>query len=270
MPKKRKKKASVIFRVIKFLYLGLVWILQKFWKLLSFTFSKTKEVRSISQRRKIGSNVNHDEFKLTETISGDIEDFNKKITSSKSTIGIILGARGSGKSAFGMRLLENIYSKTKRKCCAIGFRKEDLPTWIEAADDIKQIPNGSFVLIDEGGILFSSRQSMKDANKLLSELLLISRHKDLSISFITQNSSNIEINVIRQADYLILKPSSLLQMDFERKKIKDIYSEMNEKYEKYKKIEGITYVYSDAFRGFITNSLPSFWGAGLSKAFRKK
>ncbi len=266
----KKKKQNPAFKAIRLLFLGLWWLLKKISKLVSFTFNKTKEARTTSKRQKISDESAYDEFKLIENINGSMQDFTRKVETNKSTIGIILGARGSGKSAFGMRLLENIYSKTKRKCCTLGFRKEDLPIWINAVDDIKEIPNGSFVLIDEGGILFSSRQSMKDANKILSELLLISRHKDLSIAFITQNSSNIEINVIRQADYLILKPSSLLQIDFERKKIKDIYAGVNGKFEKYKEMNGVAYTYSDVFRGFIANSLPSFWGTGLSKGFSGK
>ena len=129
------------------------------------------------------------------------------------------------------------------------FQEEDMPIWIDVVEDIKQLKNKSFVLIDEGGILFSSRSSMAEPNKLLSELMFIARHKSISIIFISQNSANLEINAIRQADYLVLKPSSLLQKDFERKKIKEIYEDIGAKLKKYKKdnVKGITYIYSDEF-----------------------
>ena len=150
----------------------------------------------------------------------------------------------------------------------MGFKKEDLPSWIESVDSAEQIKPNSYVLIDEGGILFSSRKSMTNANKILSDLILISRHKNLTILFISQNSSNLEINAIRQADFLALKPNSLLQKDFERKKIKEIYDEVGSLFEKYKEDKGLTYIYSNEFKGFISNPLPSFWNKNLSKEFR--
>ncbi len=198
---------------------------------------------------------------------GDLNKFDNKIFSNKSTIGLILGARGTGKSAIGMRLLENYRSKTNKEIYAMGFKKEPLPKWINVVKSIDEIQNNSVILIDEGGIEFSSRKAMSGANKLLSELLLVARHKDLSVMFITQNSANLEINAIRQADYLILKPSSLLQKDFERQKIKKIYQSVEEEFEELRDTEGITYLYTDIYQGFVTNSLPSFWGEKVSKGF---
>ena len=152
----------------------------------------------------------------------------------------------------------------------MGFKEEDMPIWINVVEDIKELKNKSIVLIDEGGILFSSRQSMAEPNKLLSELMFIARHKSISIIFISQNSANLEINAIRQADYLVLKKSSLLQKDFERKKIKEIYEQVGDRFKKYKSIKGITFVYSDEFSGFVENPLPSFWTRKISKAFKGK
>lgn len=209
-------------------------------------------------------------FKIIDSLKGNFKNFESFVARNPSTIGIILGARGTGKSAIGMKMLENLHILSKKNFYAMGFKQEDLPDWIEVVEDVKDIKTNSFVLIDEGGILFSSRKSFSDANKLLSELLLIARHNDLSILFISQNSANLEINAIRQADYLLLKPSSLLQRDFERKKIKDIYDEASDKFQKYKNVKGLTYVYSEQFRGFVSNPLPTFWSQKVSKSFRKK
>ncbi|MBI5227235.1 hypothetical protein HY988_01485 [Candidatus Micrarchaeota archaeon] len=211
----------------------------------------------------------YSEFESVKVILGTFEAFERKLTESKSTIGIILGSRGSGKSALGMRLLENIHSKSSKTLCAMGFLADSLPSWIKSVDGIEEIPNGSFVLIDEGGILFSSRGSMTNANKLLSDILLVARHKDLSVLFISQNSANLEINAIRQTDYLLLRKSSLLQKDFERKKIKDVYTEAEAGFDQFTMPESrLTYVYSDQFRGYTLNELPSFWSDKTSKSFK--
>lgn len=199
---------------------------------------------------------------------GSLAAFEEKIYSAKSTIGLVLGARGSGKSALGMRLLENVAAKKTRPVYAMGFEPSTLPAWISCIEELGGLPNGAFVLVDEGGIAFSSRQSMSDANKLLSSLILIARHKDISVLFISQNSANLEINAIRQSDYLLLRKPSLLQMDFERKKIGEIYSRIAEDFEKLpEKGRYSTYVYSDEFEGFAGNQLPSFWSQKASKSF---
>lgn len=205
-------------------------------------------------------------FSLIEAEKGSLADFERVFE--RSTIGIILGARGTGKSALGLRILENIVSE--RPCVAMGFAKSSLPRWIEPIGSVDEIPESSCVLIDESGILFSSRSSMSDANKLLSELILISRHKDLAIVFISQNSSNLEVNVLRQADYLLLKPASLLQLDFERKIVEKVYRAAKIGFEKHRGTPGLTYVYADAFCGFVSNPLPSFWSDKVSKQFRRR
>ncbi|PIN76655.1 hypothetical protein COV17_01560 [Candidatus Woesearchaeota archaeon CG10_big_fil_rev_8_21_14_0_10_36_11] len=156
-----------------------------------------------------------DAFKEVRNLQGNLHLFNDALYKNKSTIGLIIGARGTGKSAIGMRMLENFNVKTTKKVYALGFKRQSLPEWITIIQNVNDIENNSVILIDEGGIEFSSRKSMSDSNTLLSEILLIARHKDLSVIFITQNSSNLEINVIRQADYLLLKPSSLLQPKFD-------------------------------------------------------
>lgn len=210
------------------------------------------------------------EFEILKNKKGKLEKFENFLYTNKSTIGIILGARGTGKSAIGMSLLENFAVKTDKNIYAMGFKQSSLPHWIKVVKEIDQINNNAVLLVDEGGIEFSSRDAMSNSNKLLSDILLIARHKDLSVMFITQNSSNLEINAIRQADYLILKPSSLLQKDFERKKIKNVYSEVDDDFEELKEDRGLTYFYSDKYCGFISNDLPSFWSEKVSKGYSGK
>lgn len=260
--KENKIKFRYLWIPFKYLFKGIWFVVKGIYNLAT----KTKEERN-KLRIKPRNPPVYKGFHEYAKISGDIKDFYSLINSD-SKIGIILGGRGSGKSVLGMRILENIRAETNKKVYTMGFDEKKLPGWIEEIEDISSIHNNSFLLVDEGGINFSSRSSMSSANKLLSDLLLISRHKGISIVFITQNSSNIEVNTLRQADYLLLKPSSLLQLDFERKKIKDIYLGVNEHFRKYPD-KGTTYIYSDVYRGFVKNELPNFWSEGLSKSYAK-
>lgn len=272
--KKRIKKTTILLRIFLFPFKLLFMFLSLIFKGIIMgteriiIIFKNNDFTSNNKIKK--SSVNeYVPFKVIEPMKGSFKNFESFIVKNPSTIGIILGARGTGKSAIGMKLLENLHVISKKNFYAMGFKKENIPDYINVVENISDIKTNSFVLIDEGGILFSSRKSFSDANKLLSEILLIARHNDLSVLFISQNSANLEINAIRQADYLILKPSSLLQRDFERKKIKEIYDEVADKFNKYKNIKGITYIYSEQFKGFVSNPLPTFWSQKVSKSFRK-
>ncbi len=212
----------------------------------------------------------YDEHKILETVSGDYKTFEEFVNTNETTIGLIVGARGTGKSAIALRVLENVKAQTGRNCMAMGFNAATLPNWIKCVENTEDLENDSFIVIDEGGVLFSSRSSMSGMNKMISSLILVARHKNISILFITQNSSNLDINIIRQSDYLVLKPASLLQLDFERPIFSKIYEEIDEKMKKYKKENrGLTFIYNEHFRGFINNSLASFWGEDISKNFKE-
>ena len=58
-----------------------------------------------------------------------------------------------------------------------------------------------------------------------------------------------------------------MQKDFERKKIKTIYEEINSYFKELNHEKGLTYIYSNKYRGFVSNPLPSFWSTNVSKAY---
>ncbi len=274
MPKKRKG-------LLPFLWNAWLWIATGFLHLIYLSakaiarfgisifqraFAKAKEHAGRSSPPK--AIASYSPFTLQLSLAGDLQEFELQLLSRPSLIGLILGARGSGKSALGMRILENIYAKTGRKVCAMGFLPNALPGWIIHVTSVEQIPNNSFALVDEGGIEFSSRSSFSSANRLLSALLFASRHKGISALFISQNSANLELNAIRQSDYLLLRKPSLLQQEFERKKIGEIYSGISAHYPKLPDSGRYsTYMHSDWFRGFAANRLPGFWSERASKSY---
>jgi replicative DNA helicase len=252
-----------IFRIIKYLFIWLFYAFRYLFNAVKRHVSKSAIITAKLQRKL--SKKPLPEITVIETIKGNYDEFWNHLVKSDSMIGLVIGARGSGKTAMAMTMIEKL-AGTKNKIFAMGF--SDLPDWIRIVDKVEDLLNDSFVVIDEGGILFSSRDSMSNANKFLSELLFVARHKNLTIIFISQNSSNLEINTLRQADFMILKKSSLLQKNFERKIIAKIYDDYADKFEQYKKIRGLALVYSNDFVGFVENNLPSFWSTKVSKGFR--
>lgn len=243
---------------VKLLWKSLVIVVAMFLRLLG---AMGGSVARASAPRAAGK-----PFRQLKSFHGSAGDFESWLHSDRSTVGIILGSRGSGKTGLGLRLLEN-FAASGRKVYAMGFPEGRLPRFINSIGSVESAGNGGVILVDEGGLAFNSRDSMSKSSKLLSQLLFISRHKDLSIIFISQNSANLEVNAIRQADYLLLKKPSLLQSDFERGKTGKIYAQAAGDFKELGADPGLTYVYSDVFRGFVSNFLPSFWSESASKAF---
>ncbi len=267
-----KKRKNSGWRILGKILLFIIKIPYYAGKGIYYVFKKTEnkiEEGKIEMKRESIKAIYKD-FKVINSEKGDYKKWIDQVYNSDSKIGIIIGARGTGKTAFGMKLLENVYAKKKERCYAMGFHEKEMPYWIKVVSDISSIGNDSFVLIDEGGIFFSSRNAMTNINKLLSDLILIARHKNLTILFVSQNSSNLDVNILRQADFLALKTSSLLQKEFERKIIQKVYDATAENFNKYKDEKGLTYIYSNDFQGFISNPLPSFWGVKISKSFRNE
>ncbi len=280
MAKKRAKKkkkgglltlvSTLVFFLLRALFLFFSSIGRFFiWLFRSLYRPLRKKVKSASEgpgmlkiKRRASSKP-----MLVESFKGDFNSFWRSLKESDSLIGVVVGARGSGKSAFALSLAENLKG-AKKKCFAMGFSRKSLPAWITVVEHVNELENDSFVVIDEGGILFSARDFMSSANRMLSELLFVARHKSLTIVFISQNSSSLEVNTLRQADFIVLKKSSLLQKSFERKIIADIYAEHEEGFREHAGIKGIALVYSDKFIGFIENDLPSFWSESVSKSFK--
>jgi len=219
----------------------------------------------IFTKEKVVSNV--PSFEVVNSVKGEYKNFENKLLN-HSLVMLITGRRGSGKTALGMKFLELFKQKTKKKCFAMGFSDVKLPWKIKKIDDIDSAQNNSVVLIDEGAITFSSRDSMKEKNKLLGKTMAIARHKNLSLVLIVQNSAMIDLNVLRLADLLVLKEPSLLQTEFERAPIKKIYSEVIPHFKNLKEKHKYFYVWDDDFKGILKYDLPGFWNDKISKSFK--
>jgi len=204
-------------------------------------------------------------FSIHKTLDGNFDFFFEKIKK-YSLIMLIAGKRGSGKTSLGMTLL-SVYNSMNKKCYCIGFGKAKLPKWLKKADSIEDVPNDSCVLVDEGAILFSSRDSMQDTNKALSNLMAIARHKNLNLILITQSTAMIDVNVLRLADILLLKEPSLLQSEFERKALQKMYAKIIPVFKPLEEKEKYFFVWSDDFQGLLKYELPEFWNESISKSF---
>jgi len=265
----KKKKKSLLWGATKWIVVGTAKLI--FYSVRGSYRLIRGSVKENAKRRKLEKAPAYKtlpvlaNFSIVDKIDGDYDIAEKRIYDD-SLIFLIFGKRGSGKSSLGFRLLENIHSQTKRKCYALGIKQKLMPRWISPTDNVEKVPNGSVILIDEGAVSFSSRDSMSAKNKELSKLLAVARHKNLSLVFVTQNTGLIDKNILALADTLFVKEGSLLQMEMERPEIKKFYQKANESL---KKIRGdrksYVYLIDSDFEGSLSYKLPSFWSTNLSK-----
>ena len=129
----------------------------------------------------------------------------------KSLIIYIVGGRGSGKTATAFMLVEVIHrNNPSRRIYYIGdgVNKQVLPSWCYFEQDIRKAPDGCVAILDESGIQFNAREYQDKDNIDMSKLLMIARHKDMSLIFLTQHTSLSDTNIQRLRDLVIWKMSN--------------------------------------------------------------
>ena len=184
---------------------------------------------------------------------------------------LILGGRGSGKSALGYRQLElHRYSLTPY---VVGLSKQGqklLPDWIGVVECLEDLPSKSIALVDEAYLWYHSRESLSSASRDMSRILNLSRQKEQTIIFVSQEARQIDRNIVSSANVLIFKELGMLQLEFDRKELSRLVTKAKQALETIEADRrGWSYVYSpDAgFEGLLENSLPTFWNKNLSHIF---
>lgn len=132
------------------------------------------------------------------------------------------------------------------------------------------MPSGSMVLVDEAYINFHARDSQSKSNRDLSQVLNLSRQRDQTLIFVTQESRQVDRNLMSVADVIVFKEPSALQVQFERPEIRPL---VEKAVAKFKQTSGDrrrhSYVVAPSLdrEEMLENPVPEFWSSGLSKAF---
>jgi hypothetical protein len=185
---------------------------------------------------------------------------------------LIVGSRGSGKSALGYKLLEYLKHWARPYIVALPQKaRRYLPEWIGSVPSLEDIPLNSIALIDESFILFHARASSSQRAEALSNLINLSRQRSQTMIFVSQEGRQIDINIVSSASIIIFKNPSILQLEFERKQMRRIAEEAHRMFaainDRDKNKWAYVYAPGSNFIGILENSLPSFWTPSLSKAY---
>lgn len=183
----------------------------------------------------------------------------------------ILGKRGSGKSSLAFRVAE--YFRWTAPVYVVGLpagTHRYLPDWVGAKPELKDVPPDSIVIVDESYILYHARSSMTAHAKALSEMLNLSRQRNQTLIFVSQESRQIDRNILSAADVVIFKEPGMLQHCFDRPELRDIAKDAKLAFETVKGDKrkwGYVYAPNADYIGLMENGVPAFWNQKLSRAF---
>jgi len=206
--------------------------------------------------------------RITEHHEGQKRAFFRRFGSQGYGIYLVLGARGTGKTALALRLAEILKSPTY----VVGIPKSVVPegimvTTIERLVD--EAPNGSVVIIDDASLWVSPSEARSPEMYALQDLINICRHVDMTIILTGQQSASL-YKYVTDADAIFLKPPSLLFKEFERPEVAKLFSlaqaAFNEipLHEKTKRLRSV-FVVAPEFVGMMEFDMPKGFTDKLSK-----
>jgi DNA-binding CsgD family transcriptional regulator len=181
---------------------------------------------------------------------------------------LILGKRGSGKSALGYRLLEVFRHALGPYVLGVPREGERLlPQWIGMAENMEKVPQKSIVLVDEAHLRYHARESRAAQSREISRVLSLSRQMQQTLILISQEARQIDRSIASSANVVVFKDLGMLQPQFERRELTSMASQANEALATAKGDKRRwSYVFSPDvnFAGLLENEQPSFWSHRLS------
>ena len=214
--KKKKNNSRFLYYLGKSLLflIKITYYLVKGITILSRKAKENIEKNKIKKKRE-SVRAKYVRFKIVEKIEGDYKKWLDKTYKSDSQIGIILGARGSGKTAFGIKFLENFYVKYKKKCFAIGFNANEFPSWIKVISDISKLENNCKEIYIPTVIVYfymsSNSGSMKSCKNILFAIVLIAI--TLPVTAQTESSQKSSPLSIAPPESVGISPERLNRID---------------------------------------------------------
>ena len=187
------------------------------------------------------------------------------------SVNLVTGRRGSGKSSAGHKMLE--YTRFRGPCYIVGFPKQaqkELPQWVGIISEIREAPPGATILLDEGPLFFSSKESMSQQNRKLLSDIVLARQREHTLIIITQDSSYIDKNVLRAIDTLIIKEPAPLQLKMDRPEIRVFLEKAARAFSEIEHDKrAFCYVAfsPSGFTGMAPITKASYWNERLSRAY---
>ncbi len=145
-----------------------------------------------------------------------------------------------------------------------------LPDWVGIAANLEDVPGNSIILVDEAYIPFHARAGTTAGARAMSRAVNLSRQKEQTIIFVTQEARQIDKNIASSTNVVIFKHPGIIQLKFDRRELNEIATKANEAFGTIKGDKrqwSFVYAPDADFVGLLQNTLPTFWNKKLSHIF---
>jgi len=231
-------------------------------------FNQTKGSMSTKPQEALPASTTLDAPKVAAPVETDAHWLDVIVA---AAVILILGKRGSGKSALAYRLLELFrYRLAPYIVGAPPQARKLLPDWIGMVPTLEDLPFNSIALIDEAYLIYHARGSMAAASKAMSQALNLSRQRNQILIFVTQEARQVDRNIASSASVLIFKDMGMLQTEFDRPELRKLVGQAKSALGgKTGDLRPWSFVYSsDAdYLGLLESRLPTFWKPSISRLF---
>lgn len=194
---------------------------------------------------------------------------------------VINGHRGEGKSALGWWLAQTMQSKTRKQVAALGMPMEARKVfpkrgfgrggiqWVNSIEEVSKM-KPSIIIVDEAAFVAGARNAMSKNNKEWLKLIAICRHKDHLLIFIHQQSRQLDVQILMDADLVLMKRPTMLHLRGARA---EFAPEMEDAFTQFSEMRGNTkkkvYVvdYHNGNASMLNAAMPTWWNDKVSKAY---
>ena len=196
----------------------------------------------------------------------------------KDGVLLLTGFRGEGKTALAWWLVDTLRQVKgyPRQVVAYGLHPDALaalPKWARnsasSPAEVSALTKPSMIVVDEAVFSANARRSMSEENIDWMKLFAIVRHKGHLLIFIAQTSRQVDIQLIDQADLILLKKPSMMQVKTARTELKAQVKEALALLDQKRDSKAWVYVYdpkTDAGK-LLPSAIPTWWTERLSKAY---
>ena len=148
-----------------------------------------------------------------------------------------------------------------------------MPKRIQHVDTVEQIDDlkPSIVVVDEASIVANARSAMKTANLLWLKLIAVCRHKGHLLIFINQHNRQLDVQIMMDADFVLMKRPTLLHLKFSRPEFReelqqayDLFNDMTELWSK-KRVYVVDFHTGN--KKMLPASMPKWWNDKVSKSY---